>query len=304
MASFCWIRPLQVGHGIRRSYRSRAPLSMPYLSIYPNSRHLQKPLLFYPTHHRSISRPPSPRFISSSTPSSDLPTDIDGVPQKTLAERRHFELNYIDEVPHNILADLRRLKHDRWGWVIYRCTYGDDEAWAQFQKLINDRSRKDMARREFPPEVANSLKWTFVSDQSLFDGASRDQLRQHFHAWTKEAEKSEQPRGVDVDGKEYYVASRYQYFIQVDEEVLRTTVDVDPYDNLDWGWVNLVRCWDQDLDLDWREEGREHVDEEDGDEGWMQIAAHMVGADFYEAIGASPEYWYAFYTPPPGLTYY
>ncbi|KFZ10641.1 hypothetical protein V502_08022 [Pseudogymnoascus sp. VKM F-4520 (FW-2644)] len=302
MASFCWIRPLQVGHGIRRIYRSRAPLSTPYLSTYPKSRHLQKPLLFCPTHRSSTSRPPSPRFMYSSTPSSDPPTDIDDVPQNTLAGRHHFKLNYVDDVPHNILADLRHFKHDKWGWVIYRCTYGDDEAWAQFQKLINDRSRKSMAEREFPPEVANSLEWTFVSDQSLFDGASRDQLRQHFRAWATEAEKSEQPRAVD--GEKDYIASRYLYFIQVDEEVLRTTVDVDLYDELDWGWVNLVRCWDQDLDLDWREEAREHVDEENGDEGWMQIAAHMVGPDFYDAIGVRSEYWYAFYTPPPGLTFY
>lgn len=124
-----------------------------------------------------------------------------------------------------------------------------------------------MVEREFPHEVANGLEWTFVSDQSLFDGASRDQLRQHFHAWATEAEKSEQPRVVD--GKEYYVASRYQYFIQVDEEVLQATVDADPYNDFDCGWVNLVRCWDQDLDSNWREEAREHVDQEDGDEGWM-----------------------------------
>ena len=196
------------------------------------------------------------------------------------------------------------MKHDKWGWVIYRCTYGDDEAWAKFQKIINGRSRKGIARREFPYEVANSLEWTFVSDKSLFDGASRDQLRQHFRAWATEAEKSEQPRAVDVDGEGYYVASRYQYFIQVDEEVLRATVDADPYNDFDCGWVNFVRCWDQDLDPDWREKAREHIDEEDGDDGWMRIAGDMVGPDFYDGIGASSEYWYAFYTPPPGIKIY
>ena len=157
-----------------------------------------------------------------------------------------------------------------------------------------------MAEREFPPEVANSLEWTFVSDQSLFDGASRDQLRQHFRVWATEAEKSEQPRAVD--GEKRWTALRYMYFIQVDEEVLQTTtVDVDPYDSLDWGWVNLVCCSDEDFDLERMEMDREHVEVEDGDEGWMQIAAHMVGPCFYDAIGAE---WYTFYTPPPGLVYY
>lgn len=64
-------------------------------------------------------------------------------------------------------------------------------------------------------------------------------------------------------------------------------MDVDPYDNLDWGWVNIVRCWDHDFDLEGRERGREYVEVEDGDEGWMQIAAHMVGPDFYEVIGST-----------------
>ena len=45
--------------------------------------------------------------------------------------------------------------------------------------------------------------------------------------------ESQQPRGVD--GEKSWSALRYMYFIQVNEEVLRTMVDVDPYDDLDWG---------------------------------------------------------------------
>lgn len=75
-------------------------------------------------------------------------------------------------------------------------------------------------------------------------------------------------------------------------------VDVDPYDDLDWGWVNLVRCSDGDLDLERREIDRELVEVEDGNEGWMRIAPHMVGPDFYDAIRDD---WYMFYTPPPVL---
>ena len=62
-----------------------------------------------------------------------------------------------------------------------------------------------------------------------------------------------------------------------------------------------MRWSDEDLDLERREMDRELVEVEDGDEGWMQIAAHMVGPDFYDAIGDD---WYTFYTPPPRLVYY
>ncbi|OBT60691.1 hypothetical protein VE03_09987 [Pseudogymnoascus sp. 23342-1-I1] len=211
----------------------------------------------------------------------------------------------INEVAQNIRANLHHFKHDKWGWVLYRCSYNDDEDWTRFQQIINERSRKEMAERGFPPEVANSLEWTFVSDRTSFNGASRDQLRQHFHAWAAVAEKNEQPRAVDNETNRTGTESqRYIYFIQVDEEALRSVVDADPSDILDEGWVNLVRCCDEDLDLDRRERDREHVDEADGGEGWMMIAAHMVGPDFYDVMGQAPETWYAFYSPPPGLVVY
>lgn len=243
-----------------------------------------------------------PRFISSSTSPPDTLTDINNAPQNILAERRHFKLNYIDAVPHDILDDLRYLKHDKWGWVIYRCTYGDDEAWAKFQKIINERSRKGMAERDFPQEVVNGLEWTFLSDQSLFDGASRDQLRQHFHTWVTEAKTSEQPR--DVDGKNYDLAARYQFFVYVDEAVLRATTDADLNNYAVCGLVNFVRCWDIDLDPEWREDARKHTDQEDGDEGWMRIVGDMVGPCFYQVVGGNTENWYAFYAPPPGFSEY
>ncbi|KFY18428.1 hypothetical protein V493_08623 [Pseudogymnoascus sp. VKM F-4281 (FW-2241)] len=286
MASFCWIRPLQIGHGIRRGYQSRALLRTAYLLTYPKGRHPYKPLLFLPTRRSSTSMLPNTTFMSS----SKIPPD----PQSNL-----------DEVAKNIHDDLRHFKHDKWGWVLYRCSYGDDEAWTRFQQIIHERSRKGMAERGFPLEVANSLEWTFVSDRTSFDGASRDQLRQHFYAWAAAAEKTEQLRAVDNERNWTGDKSqRYIYFIQVDEEALRSVVDADPSDSLDEGWVNLIRCRDGDLDLDWRQREKENVDEEDGDEGWMMIAAHMVGPDFYDAIGRMPQDWYTFYTPPPGLVVY
>jgi hypothetical protein len=201
----------------------------------------------------------------------------------------------------NIRDDLRHFKHDKWGWVIYRTTYGDDEAWSQFQRIINERSRKRMAEPDVLPEVANSLEWTFVSDPTTLDGASRDQLRHRFRAWAAEAERTEQPRATDHPKNWNGLRSqRYTYFVQVDEEALRSVVDADPSDAWDVGWVNLVRAEEEpDLGRDVKEDVKE-VD----DEGWMMISAQMVGPDFYDAIGQMPDNWYAFYSPPPGLVFY
>ena len=209
----------------------------------------------------------------------------------------------IPSAVQNIRDDLRHFKHDKWGWVIYRCTYGDDEAWTRFQQIINERSRKRMAKPGVPPEVANSLEWTFVSDPTTLDGASRDQLRRRFRAWAAEAERTEQPRAADHEKNGNGLRSqRYTYFVQVDEEALRSVVDANPSDRWDVGWVNLVRA-DEEQDFG-RDAKEEDVEEADDDQGWMMISAHMVGPDFYDAIGQMPENWYAFYSPPPGLVVY
>lgn len=86
----------------------------------------------------------------------------------------------------NIQDDLLSRKHDRRGWVIYRCTYGDNEAWARFQQIIHQRSRQTMAASD-TPEAADGLEWTVVEDRGALDGASRDQLRACFQTWAAEA---------------------------------------------------------------------------------------------------------------------
>ncbi len=156
-----------------------------------------------------------------------------------------------------------------------------------------------------PPEVANSLEWTFVSDPTTLDGASRDQLRRRFRAWAADAKRTEQPRAADHDKDWNGLRSqRYTYFVQVDEEALRSVVDADPSDHSDVGWVNLVRA-DEEMDFGRRPKEEEDVEEAEAeDEGWMMIAAHMLGPDFYDAIGQMPEGWYGFYSAPPGLVVY
>lgn len=199
-----------------------------------------------------------------------------------------------------IREELEILKHDKWGWVIYRCTYGDDEAWARFQEIVNERSRREMAQSGVPPEVANGLEWTFVSDQSTLDGISRDQLRQRFRAWRTEAMKREQPRATD-ETIEPDTVRRYRYFVQVDEESLRSVVDGDITRLIDQGWVIFVRC-DEHMDFEeLTEEDRECIEAEDGDEGWILMASFMLNAEFYHAIGDLPQDWYAFYRLPPDM---
>jgi len=79
--------------------------------------------------------------------------------------------------PQRVIFDcLKNDKHDKWGWVIYRCTYDDDEGWTRFKQFIIQQSRANITESD-TPELADSLEWTFVEDRATLDGASKDQLR-------------------------------------------------------------------------------------------------------------------------------
>jgi hypothetical protein len=214
-----------------------------------------------------------------------------------------------------ILECLKNQKHDKWGWVIYRCTYDDDEGWTRFKQFINQQSRANIAESD-TPELADSLEWTFVEDRATLDRASIDQLRSRFKQWAPGALITEQPR---VKDHRYgtYGNPRYTFFVHVDEDALKSVVYEAPQPpelDLDGvGYVNFVNAgWRPLSELttivgDISGVGGDEVHESiDGcteeNVGWMMIASHMVGAHYYEAMMGNPDSWYLFYKRPPEIS--
>ena len=80
--------------------------------------------------------------------------------------------NYVDLSPESVIQEgLAQWPINKWGWVIYRCTYADDQAWARFRALVESQSHESIAESD-APEIANSLEWTWVEDAATLDGAS------------------------------------------------------------------------------------------------------------------------------------
>lgn len=195
------------------------------------------------------------------------------------------------------------MKHDKWGWIIYRCTYKDESAWNRFKQSLLAQTEAYMARPEDPPAAAGSHELIFVEDRDSLDGVSINQLRVVFKQWRAQASVVEQPR-VQDNLSLYY--SQHRYFVQVDEQSLQ--------DLQDWGWdggsVNFV-------DADWRSL-RERLPTDqltddyfafepiDGcteeDVGWMKIAGPMIGEHFYEDM--CPDLWYVYYRRPHEILYH
>lgn len=72
-------------------------------------------------------------------------------------------------------------KPDKWGTVIYRCTYKDDQAWSRFKQKLQTETREtvEFYKRTTEP-VAENHQWRLIENRALLDGASKAQLRSLF----------------------------------------------------------------------------------------------------------------------------
>lgn len=209
---------------------------------------------------------------------------------------------------------LESNKHDKWGFVIYRCTYEDDHGWDRFKQIIYERTQREMQESD-TPEAADSLEWTFVEDRTTLDGASRAKLRDRFNQWAAQAIVTKQPRAqAETQIEPTFGIPRYNYFIQVDEEALKSVLAA-PDDLYGEGYVNFV-------DSQWRPlAGRsfhgkpydsiedEVFDEIDGcteeNVGYMRIASGMIDAAWYDTVVDFPGGgWYLYYKRPPEIVLY
>jgi hypothetical protein len=215
-----------------------------------------------------------------------------------------------------IRDDLAVLPIDKWGWVIYRCTYAEDETWAWFRARVEAKSRKSIAKSD-APEIANRLEWTWVEDAASLDGASTAALRERFRAWTSD-EVARQPGDYQSA-----VIPRFRYFVKIDQDVLHSLAESMSLEThmpenaflkfVDGNWTPShtittegQQAEEQDSDdFWWKEEPLEPIDGcTEEDVGWMRIAPHMISADFYDVLSGDENHWITLYERPPNIVRY
>lgn len=185
----------------------------------------------------------------------------------------------------------------KWGWVVYRCTYKPEleGTWQEFKRLVNENIRQRIAESD-APQIADSLDWPIIEDPEL-EGASHEVLRRRWRDWVR----GEKP-DVDTGDASRDRSSRYTYFIQIDEEALRSVLyypnDLSApgnYMDLWSGYVNMIKGWEEPLSVEERTD--EYGDIQDN-EDWMHICANMLQPYFYVEMD-NYESWYTFYCQPP-----
>ncbi|THY19618.1 hypothetical protein D6D01_07028 [Aureobasidium pullulans] len=136
----------------------------------------------------------------------------------------------------------------KWGLVIYRCTYGDDEAWAQFMAHINKRTLDPVARED-RMDMASSLDWSVQEDPTL-ERASKVEVRRRFRNWVIVEGRKED--GSELEERELHHHPRFNFCIHVDADSLDAVVrrgpqpgddlEHDARARLNEGYVNIIRA--------------------------------------------------------------
>lgn len=112
---------------------------------------------------------------------------------------------------------------DKWGFVVYRCTYKDNDVkWQRFKDLLISRNRQQLLPTSLPG-LADQMDWKFVEDPSL-EGAGPSILRPLFLAWRQTACAEEQPR-ADFSTPWPNMQPRYLSYFFVDSENLESILD-------------------------------------------------------------------------------
>jgi hypothetical protein len=209
--------------------------------------------------------------------------------------------------PPNLVAEERQqTTASKWGNIIYRTTYKDDQAWDRFKQKLQAETEEEISFYKGTSDARKeNHEWRFVEDPALLDGASKTQLRARFKQWRTQVAPKDTPR--DQHGRFWYDA-QFRYFIQVDSQSLQ--------DLQDWGWdggsVNLI-------DADWQSITERWPDEDFSDDGelsyepvegcteehvgWMMIAgpaisAKLWGDEMYDTL------WYVYYRRPGDILYH
>ena len=97
------------------------------------------------------------------------------------------------------MGDLKRIREVlernadlRWGFVIYRCTYDDDEKWARFMDFLNTRVRLNL-QDEDGENLFERIDWAVQEDRESLDGAGPVAVREYVAERSSSKTLSKQP---------------------------------------------------------------------------------------------------------------
>jgi hypothetical protein len=232
----------------------------------------------------------------------------------------HQNINMPLEESLQSIEDNLLPQHRKWGWIVYRTTYGNGEQWTQcieaFQRLVREITLMKEGGEE---HAARYLDFPVRNDPEVFNDASSTQLRSHFKTWRNSDEAFEEQQIDRSQREELWESMRYRYFIRVGAEAMQSVLDAAN------GRTSSSRAWVDLVQVDWPDRESDEDEDEDEDEGEEEPADHgstdgfppIEGMTTYEVgfqrvpiVELYPTCWMdketipeKWYTRPPKLTY-
>ncbi|KAK3681408.1 hypothetical protein B0T22DRAFT_473349 [Podospora appendiculata] len=115
---------------------------------------------------------------------------------KTLDETSPLQL-YLMSGMDNIPRSMTQTRFYHWGFVIYRCAYGDDALWGRYLEYMKTSVSKTLERRQRRGLLEQYLEWTVMDNRKRLEGASKADVKKLFHNWY--SNRSETRDGVGMD---------------------------------------------------------------------------------------------------------
>ncbi|EXF82342.1 hypothetical protein CFIO01_01801 [Colletotrichum fioriniae PJ7] len=155
-------------------------------------------------------------------------------------EEEYFAARKIEELPmhraawkrdvfERTCAYMRDLNYPTWGFVIYRCTYDDEDLWVRYLSQLKDFAHESLVEKRRAELLEQYLDFHVIEDRATLENASRQALRRHFKQWTS---NQKIPAG---DGffwsKTGAELPRFRFFLYVDKQSLDTVVQFQNADN-------------------------------------------------------------------------
>lgn len=198
-----------------------------------------------------------------------------------------------------IQVRLGEMRHVKWGFIFYRCTYSDDSSWQRFMDIVRHRAELDV-HETGGSDINSSLEISSCEDRSEFEGATIDQIREHFENWVCDSSRSIlQEQGPDANP---YPTARYTYPIHVDAEAMYSVVESAPQpparDKDGVGYVNLINSYWRPQETSSQCEEGFHEQDGNDDVGYMRVCLQGLHPRVYSLLSSADAY-HVFYRPPP-----
>ena len=213
-------------------------------------------------------------------------------------------------------------EHRKWGWIVYRTTYVNDEQWTQCNEFFQDLVREiTFMKIGGANHAAKYLDFPVRDNKAAFNNATAAQLRIHFKQWRQSDEAFAEQAMQSNQRRQLWDSMRYRGFVRINAESMQSILDAAA------GRTSTSAAWVDVVQVDWPEDDSDEEDEEEEDDDddvdmpdedrlvgeWPPIegvTAYDVGFQRVSVDDLYPSFWRdkesisdALYVRPPGLTY-